>query len=151
MRAKIPHGESKLVRKKGEGRFLTQRRRSRQLGTARGNIGWSDDEESQRRRTPVLRREEVKRGPGRWVGERRWQKLGDDGGTAGHDGGSATSRVSARAGRERMWGRGELRGTRGLHLGTRVTWVGESWGRGRGLIVLHAMGAGTTVVGRGLV
>jgi hypothetical protein len=70
MRAKIPHGESKLVRKKGEGRFLTQRRRSRQLGTARGNIGWSDDEESQRRRTPVLRREEVKRGPGRWVGER---------------------------------------------------------------------------------
>jgi hypothetical protein len=70
MRAKIPHGESKLVRKKGEGRFLTQRRRSRQLGTARGNFGWSEDEESRRRRTPILRREEVKRGPGRWVGER---------------------------------------------------------------------------------
>jgi hypothetical protein len=37
-RNEIPHGETKSVQRKGGGGFLTQRRRSRQLGTALGGF-----------------------------------------------------------------------------------------------------------------
>ena len=47
-RAKIPLDETELVQKKGEGRFLTQRRCSGQLGTTRGGSGRPNDEESRR-------------------------------------------------------------------------------------------------------
>jgi hypothetical protein len=168
-RAKITHGETKLVQKKaGEG-YLP-----RDGARPRGSLARREGLRLAGRREIVavvnfdLHREGVECGPGKGVGGREnhrgflvrktLAKLTVAEARRGRwNSGATTGRrceLGEREGRvERMWGRGELRGAQGLHLGARATWAGESWGSGCSLTVhgVHAMGAGATVAGRGLV